>query len=1185
MPTPDRLTVPQLRRLRRFLIKEGELGWEFFEIVGACASQGRPAGFQEIVDKLSATPMVHGNSTEPANHLSSWRSLVHRINRKIRSAYDCGELAADGELCPVFISKRGKAYILLSGAEAEKKLSSKKPVRKARSIATDDESKAPRGVPSISLASDVREIDEYVAQLRSWLESRIVTFQTRCVSRLDLPRDDETDHGELIGAAGLLSRSSRSMLFGGPGLGKTTFIDELALHAIGQGMIPVYVDLHGLSPDLTELCNHVISQARRYKSSNMGFDLPSRVTRPLLLLFDHLDKAFGVDRALAAINGYMAQPDQRTSCLVVIAQDRIDTVQVPIPGCQRWALEPLTVQQVESFLVDGGSSELSEVEADIARTPIWIDVISRVRAAGSADADRYALLEAYQQERLSSIEIATRSVGGVAWKTQALGSLALSMRSSVTDGLMGQSECLSHLHASIVVAAGEDGVVLTPMRLKDIVDDVVRSGLVQLTPDRRFYRFEHEVFEQFYLACHLVTDPDGRDLIIDLANHPDEIFDHTWQQAMRLWAARETNVEQVIVELALASDDAFFHCNLVLAINLLTVCHVDENKIVQISACIDAAIQVASSLRHKELLESFRTHLSDSEDTIGLGITRVNNDPHEEDRAIGIDVPAIDPHKEVLDLAKACNAANASTRLRAVESMPTDCESGIEALLRLAVDEDIQVAMRALSRLEADAAIKKIADKLVNSLDHCSLHVAGLAAEIIGRSGSHSACQALVDHIIATDDQEKRRSLAWTLRPPASFEVVRTLLKDKRVRKSALVACGYYPAPQAVDALISEIPSDDADWQYLVIEKLATVGGQDSTVALHELMTDGLVLPSPDTLHALASAAGFDECLNALESFLRHPDPIVRAATLDATWAYSECPDTDRIIPALGDESLQVRRAAASALRNRESPLLDEEFQEKLRQAGQENPKLWLSAALFGLRVPTEDDRDDLQKFLHSEDPEIRISALDAIDYIVNSEVVRELIEMLNDFDPDVRHRVMYVLGNSGSQAAVRALVNLIDSSDESDRKTLSSALNIPGSEIAESALISLVQDSNLDVRMNAMQSLSRLQTARSIDVLIGESKSTDSRQAGRAGDWLTWAQNLGSERARMAVIGLIRRDFDEWANAVTSARGPEALSPMIDLYRTIEDQEAQEFILEHIERLCQEYHVKVTHKELGNPG
>ena len=122
MPTPDRLTVPQLRRLRRFLIKEGELGWEFFEIVGACASQGRPAGFQEIVDKLSATPMVHGNSTEPANHLSSWRSLVHRINRKIRSAYDCGELAADGELCPVFISKRGKAYILLSGAEAEKKL-------------------------------------------------------------------------------------------------------------------------------------------------------------------------------------------------------------------------------------------------------------------------------------------------------------------------------------------------------------------------------------------------------------------------------------------------------------------------------------------------------------------------------------------------------------------------------------------------------------------------------------------------------------------------------------------------------------------------------------------------------------------------------------------------------------------------------------------------------------------------------------------------------------------------------------------------------------------------------------------------------------------------------------------------------------------------------------------------------
>ena len=28
MPTPDRLTVPQLRRLSGFLVKEGELGWE-----------------------------------------------------------------------------------------------------------------------------------------------------------------------------------------------------------------------------------------------------------------------------------------------------------------------------------------------------------------------------------------------------------------------------------------------------------------------------------------------------------------------------------------------------------------------------------------------------------------------------------------------------------------------------------------------------------------------------------------------------------------------------------------------------------------------------------------------------------------------------------------------------------------------------------------------------------------------------------------------------------------------------------------------------------------------------------------------------------------------------------------------------------------------------------------------------
>jgi HEAT repeat protein len=533
--------------------------------------------------------------------------------------------------------------------------------------------------------------------------------------------------------------------------------------------------------------------------------------------------------------------------------------------------------------------------------------------------------------------------------------------------------------------------------LKDVRE---RSGLL-VERGLGIYGFSHLTFQEYLTASYLIDQ--GRAGREALLKH---LHDPWWLEATLLYAGMRNAAP--LLEAILAQRDDLFKNNLFLAVRcLMDVVNVDPQVEDEVLA------RLLTEFRAGEF-EGLRVRAAEALVELGRspGASKVTGGLF---KMLG---------DEAADVRG--RAAVALGELRRTEPRV------IEALLGRLDDEDADVRGCAVSALgRVGQAERRVIEALLERLSDGDAGVRGRAAFTLGRLGRAE---------------------------PKVVEMLLGLLGDEEasVRGSAANALGRLEQtePGIVEALVERLGDEAADVRESAAYTLSELeqAGPEVIEALVKRLSDEAAAVRESAAYTLGELEQVGpEVIEALVEGLNDEEASVRESAADALGKLgrAEPEVVEALLGRLGDEATQVRESVADAL-------------SELERA---EPRLF----------------ETLLDRLGDEAADVRGRAADALGRWgrAEPEVVKALINLLGDETADVRESAALALGRLGraEPGVIKALVNLLADKAADVRASAASALGQLGR--AEpgvvDALIGLLGDEAAEARWSTAFALRQL--------------------------------------------------------------------------------------------------------------
>jgi HEAT repeat protein len=291
--------------------------------------------------------------------------------------------------------------------------------------------------------------------------------------------------------------------------------------------------------------------------------------------------------------------------------------------------------------------------------------------------------------------------------------------------------------------------------------------------------------------------------------------------------------------------------------------------------------------------------------------------------------------------------------------------------------------------------------------------------------------------------------------------------QDARFRKQLVEALGAVGTP-AVPPLIQALGDGDSDVREAACWALGEIGDRQAVPALSVWAHAGervaqaalqqmgqAPLPLPEAVAQVVAQGSWGVLVRTL------PYEAVRAAVVELG-----TPAVPPLIQALGDEDIDVRRAACRAL----GEIGDRQAVPPLIQALRDwNVRAAACEALVKIGAPAV---PHLIQALGDGDWHVREAACEALGEIGDGQAVPPLIQALGDGDSDVRAAACRALGAIGDRQAVPPLIQALGDGDWHVREAACEALGEIGDRQAVPPLIQALGDRDSDVRAAACEAL-----------------------------------------------------------------------------------------------------------------
>lgn len=341
-----------------------------------------------------------------------------------------------------------------------------------------------------------------------------------------------------------------------------------------------------------------------------------------------------------------------------------------------------------------------------------------------------------------------------------------------------------------------------------------------------------------------------------------------------------------------------------------------------------------------------------------------------------------------------------------------------------------------LALLREEALEEPVAEALMNigpaAMGHLLRHagdenalVRRAVAQFLGRVPGPASEEALLK-MLGDENGHVRSAAAESvgrLRCARAVAPVRRLLRDeyRSVQESAIRALADIGDETLLDDLMKEYSSSGASMRRNIVQLLGCFSGSRAADALHFAIKDEEAEVRKAAVNALARMPGAAP-LRSLLLAITDDDPEVRMLAAEALGRMDAPEAAEALKPLLEDEDLWVRAAAARGLGNTGGAAAGELLAGHLDRAT-DIYLLELVSITGRLRVPSAFDR--LLRLTGHEDPEVRKTAIHAIESFGGEAVRQALIARLLDPHWSVRKAAVEVLGRHPDATTLRLLERL----------------------------------------------------------------------------------------------------------------------------------------------------------------
>jgi len=852
-----------------------------------------------------------------------------------------------------------------------------------------------------------------------------------------LPRlEREAPEPERLSVGESLQRCpQRLVILGGPGTGKTTLLNYLALKfARGQAedelglderRLPILIPLRELSrlklPLTAENLPTLCTSPEMAETCPSGFFRDRLMAGDCLVLLDGMDEVTDQAERRRVAKGIDDLMNNYRGNRYVVTSRPLGYRGVALSGCAEFEICDFTDDDVEEFArgwclgvelgIRGVERAVSEVvarrraerEADaliaairanehvrrLTVNPLLLTIVAMVhRYRATLPSRRVELYDECVQVLLGYWDEAKGIAGQLDWerKRAVLRPLAHWMHER---GLREtERRDVERVIGDALPSVGE-----SPASAGEFLVEVrARSGLL-VERGLGLYGFSHLTFQEYLTASTLSDRGEaGREELLEHRRDP------WWAEVILLYAGMAEGQAAALIQALLAEREDLFKSDLFLAARCLIDVPSIEPRLAE-----SLLSQLMDELRAGEFVG-----LRDAA-AVALG-------------QLGGSVVA--PLAAAVLLPLLSND-DADLRGRAADALGRigRSEPGvIDALRPLLSDEDSSVQWRAahaLGRIEwtEPGTIDVLLD-LLSKLEVMYRRGLILDAEALATIGR--AEPGFIDALLpllSDEDADVRRRAAYALRAFGRAE------------------------PGVIDALLPLLSDEDLYVRWRAVEALATIGRAEPGVidALLPLLSDEDSSVRGHAAEALGTIGRAEpRVIDALLPLLSHEDSYVRRLAADAlgTIGRAEPGVIDALLPLLSDEDLYVREVAADALGTigRAEPRVIDAL---LPLLSDKNLYVRANAAYVLGTIGRAEPRviDALLPLLSDEDASVRRLAAFALGTIGRAEprVIDALLPLLSDEDSDVRRRAADALRTIGraEPGVIDALLPLL--SDDSE--------------------------------------------------------------------------------------------------------------------------------------------------------
>ena len=326
---------------------------------------------------------------------------------------------------------------------------------------------------------------------------------------------------------------------------------------------------------------------------------------------------------------------------------------------------------------------------------------------------------------------------------------------------------------------------------------------------------------------------------------------------------------------------------------------------------------------------------------------------------------------------------------------------------------------------------------------------------------------------------------------------------DSNTRRTAAESLAKVKAPEAIDALAVAVKDKIRRVRLPALQALIMTEDKRALPHIAEALKDLDYRIAATASKGLINAG--KPSVKYILGFLNHDNWKVRLISVETLGNIGDKATIPALVERLVDEKIDVRRKAASALKQLGDPvgelifmgifgdrkaidriILDRDPRSVPLLLISLKNKEWkarkFAAFLLGKMVIPE-AVEPLIETLHDNDAWVRQSAVEALGKIKNKDAVQPLMGCLNDIDPKVRAEAATSLGILKAKEAAEKIIKLLKDGT-SVREKAAEALGEIGEITAVPPLVKALKDPADTVRINSAKALGKIADTRGIDPL-----------------------------------------------------------------------------------------------------